>query len=71
MPDYRNNRPHSDFVSNIDRSLSEIKTVLSEIFGANQKDDVVLEEEKNLLSELLQKRSASLLINLEKSAQCL
>ena len=49
IPDYRLGRSHSDFVTNIDRPLGEIKRGFCEVFGVTEKQYLLNDKEKKYL----------------------
>lgn len=57
VPQYRDNRDHSDFIVNIKRSSSEIKKELSKVFNATLSEGVLANEQALLDEFLITKKS--------------
>ena len=54
IPDYRNERKHSDFVANILIDPKSLKENIAEIFGISSQDNVVTDLEKIQMQRLIQ-----------------
>lgn len=57
MPDYRENRNHSDFVTNISIDVDVFKKEMCEVFEAEQSNNKVSDAEKQLIEELIEEQT--------------
>jgi len=58
MPEYRQGRPHSDFVTNMALPLTRIKKILMSAFGIESQDNRISTEEMVMLQSLKESRKA-------------